>query len=225
MRVLLWDIDGTLINNDRAGMHAWVQALEEEHGGPVDVSQLRTAGMTDVAIARLAIEHSLQRPWDEALAAHLLDRYVQLLPHWLARRTAGHVLPGVLDVLDAAARHDDIDLALLTGNIEAGARLKLRHYGLWDRFAWGAFADDAADRRDIAQRARHLAEQRHDRLERLYVIGDTAHDIDCGKHIGARTIAVGTGPYPASELAAHAPWWAIDTVPTAAEFIARVLED
>lgn len=225
MRVLLWDIDGTLINSCRAGMYAWVQALEEEHAGPVDVSQLRTAGMTDVAIARLAIEHALGRPWDAALADRLLQRYVELLPEWLRRRTAGHVLPGVLEVLDEAARRTDIELALLTGNIETGARLKLQHYGLWHRFAWGAFADGTPDRRDIARRAHDVALRRHRHLSAVYVIGDTAHDIDCGKQIGARTIAVGTGPYAAAELAGHDPWWAIDVVPSAEEFLARVLAD
>lgn len=225
MRVLLWDIDGTLINNDRAGMHAWAQALEEENGGPVDVSGLRTAGMTDVRIAQMAIEETLGRAWDPALAGQLLHRYTELLPEWLQRRSAGRVLPGVLEVLDAAAGRVDLELALLTGNIERGARLKLQHYGLWDRFAWGAFADDTPDRRDIARRARADAERRHPRIEALYVIGDTAHDIDCGKAIGARTIAVGTGPYGAEELAGHDPWWAVETVPAAEQFLARVLGD
>lgn len=222
MKILLWDIDGTLINNDRAGMHAWIQALEEEHGGPVPLEGLSPAGLTDVRIAQLAIEGSLGRPFDPELAARLLARYVELLPDWLARRTAGRVLPGVVEVLDALADRPDVELALLTGNLEAGARLKLQHYGLWDRFAWGAFADRSPDRREIARAARTIAEQRHGEPEAIYVIGDTAHDIDCGHAIGARTIAVGTGPFSAAELLEHRPWWAIDRLPAPADFLARL---
>lgn len=223
MKILLWDIDGTLINNDRAGMRAWLQALAEEKGEEVEAGGLKTAGLTDVRIARIAVEELLGRAWDEQLADRLLDRYVELLPEWLERRSAGHVLPNVVEVLDALSERDDVELALLTGNISPGARLKLTHYGLWDRFTWGSFADGTPDRRQIARNARTTAESRHgDRIEALYVIGDTEHDIDCGKAIGARTIGVGTGPLTAPQLRRHDPWWAVDELPGPDEFLERV---
>lgn len=223
MKILLWDIDGTLINNDRAGMYAWLQALSEERGEEVGADGLVTAGLTDVRIARIAVEEILGREWDEALARRLLARYVALLPEWLPRRSAGHVLPNVKPILETLSGRDDVELALLTGNVAAGARLKLLHYGLWDHFAWGAFADDQPDRREIARWARRQAEERHgDRIEAIYVIGDTEHDIDCGHAVGARTIAVGTGPYSAAELERHAPWWAVDELPGPDEFLARI---
>jgi phosphoglycolate phosphatase-like HAD superfamily hydrolase len=222
MKVLFWDIDGTLINNDRAGMYAWVQALEEEHGAPVDVSDLRVAGMTDAGIGRIAIEQTLGRPYDEGLARQLLDRYVELLPEWLERRSAGRVLPSVREILAAVEARPDIDQALLTGNLAAGARLKLGHYGLWDFFSWGSYADTLPNRRDIAREARRMARERHEQIDGVWVIGDTEHDIDCGHAIDAHTIALGTGPFTAEELAAHDPWWAIDELPAANEFLARI---
>ena len=226
MKVLLWDIDGTLINNDRAGMYAWFQALEEENGGPVavDVAAISPAGLTDVRIAELTLEKVLRRPWDPVVADRILARYVELLPEWLERRNRGRVLPNVIEILELASTRDDIDLALLTGNVREGARRKLSHYGLWDYFSWGSFAEASPDRRDLARRAQQQAEERHgvDAIEAVYVIGDTERDIDCGKAIGARTIGVGTGPMSARELARHDPWWAVEQLPAAPEFLARL---
>ncbi len=225
MKVFLWDIDGTLINNDRAGMYAWLEALSEEKGEEVTAGGLVPAGLTDVRIARIAVEQLLGREWDEGLARRLLARYVELLPEWLERRSAGRVLPNVPESLEALAARDDVDLALLTGNLADGARLKLSHYGLWDYFRWGAFADEQPDRREIARAARRTAEERHGAaaIDAIYVIGDTEHDIDCGRAIEARTIGVGTGPFSAAELERHAPWWVIDKLPAADVFLSRVL--
>lgn len=223
MKLLLWDIDGTLINTDRAGMHAWLQALEQINGGPVNTRSMKLAGLTDRVIARISIEQILGRPHSDALAAELLDRYVQLLPAWLQRQSRGFVIPGARAILDQARETPEIALALLTGNIEAGGRLKLAHYGLLDYFEWGAFADGDVERRDIARRAAAIAADRYgDALEQIYVIGDTPHDIDCGKAIDARTIAVGTGYCPTSELAAHEPWLLLEAYPAPAAFLARL---
>lgn len=224
MKVLLWDIDGTLINSDGAGKHAWLQALEEENGGPVDATGMVMAGQTDPNIARLSIEQILGREYSGALAKALLDRYVELLPSWLERRDNGFVFPGVRAILEHARTLPDVSLALLTGNLEAGGKLKLAHYDLLEYFEWGAFADVAARRRDIARAARRQAESLYGEagIEALYVIGDTEHDIDCGKAIGARTIAVGTGPLSAAQLGTHDPWWATDELPAPQDFFARL---
>ena len=104
MRVLLWDIDGTLLDTDRAGMYAWIEALEEVHGGTVDVGGLSMAGLTDRLIARISIEDILGRVYDETLAQGLLDRYVELLPGWLERRVAGFAYPNVETILSAYSR-------------------------------------------------------------------------------------------------------------------------
>ncbi len=124
MKILLWDIDGTLLNTDRAGMYAWVQSLGEEHGSPVDVGSMNAAGMTDGGIAKDAITDVLCREYSAELAASLLDRYVELLPDWLERRTNGFIHPNVPEILEAAAVRVDVENALLTGNIEV-ARIRV----------------------------------------------------------------------------------------------------
>ncbi len=224
MKVLLWDIDGTLLNTDRAGVCAWMEAAEEIHGGPLDASRLTLAGMTDPLIAEITIDDLMERPGEYEIAPRLLARYLELLPDWLPRRGNGFVHRNVLDTLEALAPATDFEHALLTGNLEDGARQKLAHYGILDFFDWGAFADGLPLRRDIARRARSEAESRHGENVELYVIGDTPRDIDCGKAVGARTIAVATGGATFDELVEHDPWWALDHLPAAAEFAARLRE-
>jgi phosphoglycolate phosphatase-like HAD superfamily hydrolase len=219
MKVLLWDIDGTLLNTDRAGLYAWMQAAEEIHGGPLDGSSLRMAGMTDPLIADITVNDLMDRQGQDDIAPRLLERYLELLPEWLPRRTNGFVQPNVLATLEALAPHPDFEHALLTGNIERGGRGKLAHHGILDFFVWGAFADDVPIRRDIARNARAEAERRHGPDVELFVIGDTPHDIDCGRAVGAKTIAVATGGAPHGELAEHDPWWLLEQLPEPAQFI------
>jgi phosphoglycolate phosphatase-like HAD superfamily hydrolase len=141
-----------------------------------------------------------------------MDAYARLLParlHW--RR--GHVLPNVRENLDAFAARGDVTNMLLTGNIPGGAEAKLRHYDLWEYFeAGGAFSEYGSDRPSIARRAAELAGDPPG--ERMIVIGDTPHDVSCGKAIGARTVAVATGPgYALAQLRAHDPWLALEELP------------
>lgn len=222
MKVLLWDIDGTLLNTDRAGLCAWMEAAEEIHGGPLDASVLEFAGMTDPLIADITVDRLMHRAGDEAIAARLLARYAELLPEWLPRRDNGFVHANVRATLEALVDQPGYEHALLTGNLEVGGRLKLAHYDILDYFAWGAFADGLPIRRDIARQARVEAERRHGSDVELFVIGDTPHDIDCGHAIGARTIAVATGGCSAAELLRHDPWWVIEQLPGPAEFATRL---
>ncbi len=99
-------------------------------------------------------------------------------------------------------------LALLTGNLAKGAEIKLDHYGVWDYFEFGAFADDSHDRNELGPYARARAKEKSGEEfppERIYVIGDTPRDIECGKVFGAKTVAIATGNYSGPELAAHDP--------------------
>jgi phosphoglycolate phosphatase-like HAD superfamily hydrolase len=101
-----------------------------------------------------------------------------------------------------------IVLGLLTGNVERGAKLKLTHYGIWDFFEFGAFADDHHDRNQLGAFAQRRAREKHAidfAAAEIDVIGDTPHDIACGKAIGARTIAVTTGSFTGDQLAKHQP--------------------
>jgi phosphoglycolate phosphatase-like HAD superfamily hydrolase len=222
MKVLLWDIDGTLLNTDRAGLYAWMQAAEEIHGGPLDASGLSMAGMTDPLIADITVNDLMDREGQDDIAPRLLERYLELLPEWLPRRSNGFIQPNVLATLETLAPHSDFEHALLTGNIERGGRGKLAHHGILDFFVWGAFADDEPIRRDIARNARAEAERRHGPKVELFVIGDTRHDIDCGRAVGAKTIAVATGGATIEELEDHDPWWLLEHLPEPTEFIERL---
>ena len=205
-RLILWDIDMTLVNTGAAGQHALVRATIEWFGGDGDLSGVEIAGRTDVAIARQILEKYKQPATTERVAA-FLDRYVSLLPEELPKRN-GRVLSGIRELLEDLARQPDKTLGLLTGNLRRGAQLKLEHYDLWRFFRFGAFADDHHDRNQlgpcaVARAAAETASQFAP--EQIDVIGDTGHDIACGKAIGARTIAVATGSWSRERLSECQP--------------------
>ena len=208
MIYLFWDIDGTLLLTARAGVIALEEAAESVLGERVDLSTLPTAGLTDFEIVRDVL--AARGVDDPAAIGAYLAEYTRMLPHRLGLRE-GRVLPNVRENLAALDARDDVVNMLLTGNVAAGAEAKLRHYGLWKFFAdtSGAFSVEGSDRPAIARRARELAAEHGGEIppgERMVVIGDTPHDVSCGKAIGARTIAVATGPgYGVGELEACAP--------------------
>ncbi len=204
--LLLWDIDGTLIASGGAGMLALERGLRDGLGIDGSLADIDFAGRTDRWIARRIFE-KFSLPHTEENFTRLIDGYVAHLPPTLANPRA-RVLPGVREILAAAAARNDVAQGLLTGNLQRGAKTKLGHHGLWDFFPFGGFADDAELRNDIAPHALRRA-QEHVRAtfapDRVWVIGDTPHDIACGKAIGARTLAVATGSHTTDQLAAHAP--------------------
>lgn len=205
-RLLLFDIDGTLILSGGAGEGALIDAMRDRFGVEEDLAGIVLAGATDARIAHaLLAKHAL--PVTAENVARLLDGYLHHLPQRLPRH-AGRVLPGIVTLLDRLQADPRCVLALLTGNLRRGAEVKLSHYGVWHYFAFGAFADDHHDRNELGPFARARAHQHHGEEfppERIYVIGDTPRDIECGRAIGARTVAIATGIYPAEALAAHAP--------------------
>lgn len=221
-QVLFWDIDGTLLTTARAGVFALEDAAREVCGSSPDFQTLHTAGLTDAEVAALAIETCGGQPSPELVDA-FLRAYERRLPDSLHRRK-GQVMPGIVAVLDYLADRKDVTSLLLTGNTPAGASAKLTHYGLDGYFDGGAFCIDTGGRASIARRARELAEERLGELsdERVYVIGDTPHDIRAGKAIGARTVAVGTGPVPFDELLACEPWLAFERLPEPERFVEQL---
>jgi phosphoglycolate phosphatase len=219
MIVLFWDIDGTLLTTGRAGMFAWEDSLRELTSNAFDLSDFRTAGMTDYQIAH----RTLERVGVDANASNVerfLRRYEELLPGSLPRRQ-GRVLDNVREILEhLRAERQDVRSYLLTGNTRTGARAKLTYYGLESFFSDGAFAEDLGARATIAARALELARRAGPvGEETIFVIGDTPHDIECAKPIGAKTIAVATGGYSVEELRPHQPWRLFETLPSPAEFV------
>lgn len=210
-RLLLWDIDGTLITTGAAGQQAIVRATAERFGGESNLNGVEIAGRTDLAIAHQILQ-KYGTPVTDENARAFLDIYLRMLAEELPRRE-GRVLPGVLALLERLASQSDATLGLLTGNLERGAKLKLEHYDLWRFFAFGGFADDHHDRNELGPFALARALKGtgiNFAGAQVDVIGDTGHDIACGKAIGARTVAVATGPWSREQLAGHEPDFLFD---------------
>jgi phosphoglycolate phosphatase len=205
-KLILWDIDGTILRTGRAGIIALVRAFAQLHGREPDMSKVEVAGRTDKWItARMLEENGL--PVTPQHVHDLVDAYLSLLPEEIATRP-GLVLPGIQTLLDLLRARADVAQGLLTGNVQRGARIKLEHYRVWHYFEFGAFGDDSALRNELGPHAVRRAKERH-AVEfapaNTFIIGDTPHDIECGRVIGARTIGVATGTFTVAELAAHAP--------------------
>lgn len=202
-KLLLWDIDGTILHTGKAGETALGHAMEVLHGVSKGLQGLEIAGRTDKWIveqllAREGLAHG------EKEVARFLDLYVEKLAEELPQRKGG-LHPGVLGILEEAHRRPDLVQGLLTGNIEKGARLKLTRYGVNHFFEFGAFADDSPVRNELGPHAQRRARDRHGEEfspERIYIIGDTPHDVACARAIGARAIAVATGSFSAEQLQA-----------------------
>ncbi len=206
-KLILWDIDGTIIVSHGAGFRAMVRALTERFGATVDMGKIDWAGRTDSWIAGevlrlVGLPDTLQNTHD------FLEAYLEILPQELRVGRPGQVLPGILELLETLRVRPDVVQGLLTGNLERGARLKLTHHKVWHYFAFGAYADDSPRRNDLGPHALRRAKEKYAvefAPDRTFIIGDTPHDIECGKVIGAQTIAVATGKYSVTELAAHNP--------------------
>jgi phosphoglycolate phosphatase-like HAD superfamily hydrolase len=228
MKLVLFDIDGTLLWTDGAGRRAMEGALVDVYGVPGDPAY-RYDGKTDRQIAREQLRAAgLDDGAIDARLPALLDRYVDRLGDELAGAVA-QPFAGVVPLLDALeARRDAATLGLLTGNIEPGARAKLRAVGLaFERFLVNAFGSDREHRPELPPVAQRRA---RDLLgldvpgERVVIIGDTPADIHCGRPIGARAIAVATGRYDADALAAHAPAAVFPTLTDTDAVLAAILD-
>ena len=208
MTLVLFDIDGTILWSDGAGRRAIHTALMEVFGsiGPADY---RFDGKTDRQIVRdlMRIEGHADDHIDSRMDP-VLTRYVECLAGELgAEDLSAKLLGGVEELLDTLEARDDVILGLLTGNVESGARAKLRAVGVDpERFTVGAFGSDHEHRPELPAIARQRA---RDELgvelagRDIVVIGDTPADIHCGRSVGARAIGVATGRYSVAELEEH----------------------
>ena len=204
--LLLWDIDGTLVVSGGAGSAALRAALADTFGVDGSLDDIDFAGRTDRWIVR-QIFHKFSLSATEENVARYLDNYLAHLPSALANPRA-RVLPGVHDVLRAARACPDFSQGVLTGNVRRGAQAKLVHHGLWDHFPFGAFGDDSEHRNELGPHALRRAREHTGAdfaVDRVWIIGDTAHDIACARAFGARVLAVATGGHTLDELSAHRP--------------------
>ena len=205
-RLLLFDIDGTLVNTGGAGVVSLRKVVQRHFAVTDDLHDIEVAGKTDRAIIREILRKHGTEPTKENIEA-FARIYIDGLHDELSS-CRGHVLPGISELLERLQSQPHIVLGLLTGNLKRGAELKLRHYGLWHFFEFGAFADDHHDRNELGAFAHRRARERHghdfDSAD-IDVIGDTGHDVACGKAFGARTIAVATGSWSRQRLEACTP--------------------
>ncbi len=210
-RLLLFDIDGTLIDSGGAGIQSLKDVLRQQFGVTDDLRGIEIAGKTDTGIVHQILRKQ-KLELSEEMTSAFLDLYLEFLARELPLRK-GKLLPGVEQLLPRLQAKPHNILALLTGNIRRGAQLKLEHYGIWHFFELGAFADDHHDRNELGAFAQMRAREKHAidfASADMDVIGDTPHDIACGKAIGARTIAVATGNFSRDQLAEHRPDQIVD---------------
>ncbi len=205
--VFLFDIDGTLLASGGAGKAALEEALLSEFQLDQIRLQVPYAGRTDIAIAHdLLTGHGVPSTKENLHRLH--EAYLQRLPEALSRKQ-GHVLPGVLQLLQALEQmHESVLVGLLTGNIRQGAQVKLGHYEIAHYFGFGGFGDGLLDRNHVAESAWSEA-QRHYAGDlaksRTWVIGDTPLDVMCARAIGVNVLAVATGFHSMEELASAQP--------------------
>jgi phosphoglycolate phosphatase len=244
-KLILFDIDGTLIRTGGAGVRAMTRAFEETCGIGDALKSVEVAGRTDRLIMTDALA-LLGKPLDDDLLHRFRERYcgflreeLQHLQREASRRSGnGHdtgvmkegtfvrgALPGVRPLLDALEQRDDIDLALLTGNFRSSAEIKLAHYDLWHYFPWGAFADDALERPDllpVALTRYHSHTARTIDPSDVILVGDTPHDITCAHSGGAKVVAVATGTFDTAALAECEPDVVLDDLSDTTAFMSLI---
>jgi phosphoglycolate phosphatase len=206
-RLVLFDVDGTLLSSGRAARESILAALSAVLGWEGSAEGNDFSGKTDPQILRELVLDAVGRARFESAISAVLDRYVEELAKRLDP-AAVVPKPGVRELLRTLAREPGVTLALLTGNIERGARMKLEPPGFNAYFPFGAFGDDSADRYCLPAIAVGRARERTGREfsgSSVVIVGDSVHDVACGRSIGARAIAVATGPTPAEKLAAEKP--------------------
>lgn len=201
LRILLWDLDGTLVRGKRYGVFKdyTIPMLESVFGTSGSLGQMMVSGMTDLQIVEEALRsEGITRDHIAARKDELKRSYIEQMK--LAVGNGAHIIeaiPGAREALQAVHDHPRYRSAMLTGNIEPAAYLKVEITGLAEFFSLpGAFGDESFDRRDLPA----LAVKRiNDRLgvelppEHFIVVGDTPNDVACARHFGTRVVGVGTG--------------------------------
>jgi phosphoglycolate phosphatase len=214
VKLVLFDIDGTLVRTGGAGVEAFRRVFITEFKATDGFEKLKFAGRTDMGLVREFFSYH-KIPLTEENTGRFFEHYVFLLDYILGQGTP-RTCPGVMEFIAGLWDLPNSPmLGLLTGNIRLGAEIKLRHCGLWDIFEMGAFADDNEDRNLIAAAARDRGSRllgKKLRGDEILVIGDTPHDIRCGRYIDARVLAVATGGATLEELKNHKPDWAVESL-------------
>jgi phosphoglycolate phosphatase-like HAD superfamily hydrolase len=201
-RILLFDIDGTLVSTGGAGAVAWRQAFEELYGIPADIGEFTDAGMTDPDVGAKTFEAVMHREPTPRELAQLIQRRLEHLPEAVAESEGYRVLPGVPERLRQLSRDGHL-LGLITGNGDGAAHVKLARGDLNRWFTFGAYATAGVDRAGIVGRAVERGEAMLGcdvPNEDIFVVGDTPLDVSAAHAVGCTAIAVATGHFDAAAL-------------------------
>jgi phosphoglycolate phosphatase-like HAD superfamily hydrolase len=202
--VALFDVDGTLIDTGGAGARSWAHAFARLHGIDADITAFSEAGQTDPVVARETFQGALGRDPSEEELGRLYAEYLRHLADDVRASPGYRVLGSVPEVLRALTRAG-VMLGIVSGNMEGAARVKLGRGDLNRYFVFGGYGSDADDRSDLTRAALDRAQHLHGRrvpLDRVFVIGDTPHDIVAARRVGAVSVGVATGAHGVEELAA-----------------------
>lgn len=215
MRLVLFDIDGTLVHSGGQAKPAFAEAMLAVYGTTGAIETYDFSGKTDGQIVVELLEgEGFERP-------AVVERLPELREEYLGRFSGrfdpsrSRVLPGVRELLDRLAGRDDVTLALLTGNFERGARIKLEPLGLYGYFRFGSFGDDAIDRRALPPVALERARRHLGRAvapDQAVIVGDSLLDVDCAQANGIDCLAVASGWTSAETLAAAGPRWVVESL-------------
>lgn len=201
-RILLFDIDGTLVSTGGAGAVAWRQAFEELYGIPADIGEFTDAGMTDPDVGARTFEAVLDRKPTPHELTQLIQRRLEHLPEAVAQSTGYKVLPGVPERLRQLSRDGHL-LGIITGNGDGAAHIKLQRADLNRWFTFGAYAAAGGERADIVREAVQRGEAMFGQdvpNTEILVIGDTPLDVDAAHAAGCTAVAVATGHYDVDAL-------------------------
>jgi phosphoglycolate phosphatase len=201
-RILLFDIDGTLVSTGGAGAVAWKHAFEELYGVPADIGQYTDAGMTDPDVGAKTFEAVMGREPTPHELAQLVQRRLEHLPEAIAESEGYRVLPGVSERLRQLSRDGHL-LGLITGNGDGAAHIKLARGDLNRWFTFGAYAGANVERADIVRQAVQKGEALLGEdvpNTEIFVVGDTPRDIEAAHAAGCTAIAIATGHHDAAAL-------------------------
>jgi phosphoglycolate phosphatase-like HAD superfamily hydrolase len=201
-RIVLFDIDGTLVSTGGAGAVAWRRAFEELHGIPADIGKFTDAGMTDPDVGAKTFEAVMNRKPTPREVAQLIQRRLEHLPEAIAESEGYRVLPGVPERLRQLS-HDGHLLGLITGNGDGAAFVKLSRGDLMRWFSFGAYATAGVDRAGIVRRAVERGEATIGcdvPNSDIFVVGDTPRDVEAAHAVDCTAIAVATGHHDAAAL-------------------------
>lgn len=228
MKIVLFDIDGTLLHTHGSGRRAMERAMQESFGYS-GIDGYHYDGKTDPQIVHEQMEAAGVHPSTiDSKMERLFEMYLKYLEQELVFHRHESVLcEGVVPLLNTLREREDVTLGLLTGNIRDGAKQKLEALGLnFEQFVVGAFGSDHRHRPELPAVARRRAEEYLGSSiagEQLVIIGDTPADIHCGRSLGVRAIAVATGRYSSEVLASHSPALVLDSLADTARVVSEIV--